>query len=192
MAIVLSSAEHSFREPKRKNRWILKFDSIPGADGSGSNSASEALSIDIVSASRPSISFDPYTVSRLNEKFHFAGSPTWDPISCSFYDYDKGKMSAGQVIYQWATMIYNPLTGGQGYAIHYKVNGTLVLLGPAGAIIEIWDIFGAFPENVSWQDLSYEGSDGAMVEFSLRFDYAISQIDSSDGSIPKPLQVTAS
>ncbi len=180
MPIVLSSAEHSFREPKRKNRWILKFDNVPLAD----NTASEALAIDIMSASRPSVNFEDFTVNRLNEQFHFAGRPSWDPISCSFYDYDKGKSSAAQILYAWFTSIYNPLTGGQGYAVTYKTNATLVLLGPDGTIIEVWDLFGAFPESVNWNDLNYGGSEGAQVDMSLRFDYAVMQIDSGTGGIP--------
>jgi len=58
------------------------------------------------------------------------------------------------------------------------------MLGPDGKIIEIWDLFGAFPESVNWQDLSYEGSDALQVEASLRFDYAVLQIDSGTGGIP--------
>lgn len=180
MPIVLSSAEHSFREPKRKNRWILKFDNVPLAGGT----ASDALAIDIVSASRPSISYEPYTVSRLNEQFHFAGRPTWETVSTVFYDYDKGKNSAAQILYAWSTSIYNPLTGGQGYAVTYKTNATLVMLGPDGTIIEVWDLFGAWPESVNFGDLSYEGSDGQQVEATIKFDYAVMQVDNGDGGIP--------
>jgi hypothetical protein len=182
MPIVLSSAEHSFREPKRKNRWILKFDSVPNA--ASSNDASEALAIDILTASRPSVSLDPIELHRLNERFWFASKPSWEPISCMFYDFDKGVKSAAQVLYSWFTAIYNPLTGGQGYAIVYKTNATLVMLGPDGKIIEVWDLFGAFPESVNFQDLNYEGSDAQQVEISLRYDYAVLQSDTGPGGIP--------
>jgi len=181
MAIVLSSAEHSFREPKRKNRWILKFDRVPNKG----NNATESLAIDILSASRPSVSLEPIEMHRLNEKFYFASKPSWEAISCLFYDYDKGTNSASQILYHWFTAIYNPLTGGQGYAIVYKTNATLVMLGPDGKIIEIWDLFGSFPENINWQDLSYEGTEALQVEMTLRFDYAVLQADSGQGGIPQ-------
>ena len=179
MAIVLSSAEHSFREPKRKNRWILKFDRVPNTDG-----GSEPLAIDIVSANRPSISVDPIEVNRLNERFWFAGKPNWETLTTVFYDFDKGGSSAGQILYSWLTAIYNPLTGGQGYAITYKTNATLVMLGPDGKIIEVWDLFGCFPENITWQDLTYEGSDAQQVEATMRYDYAVLQTDTGPGGIP--------
>lgn len=180
MAIVLSSAEHSFREPKRKNRWILKFDRVPNkADGS------EPLAIDILSANRPSVSTEAQEVHRLNEKYYFASKPTWEPIDCLFYDYDKGSNSASQIMYHWFTAIYNPLTGGQGYAIVYKTNATLVVLGPDGKIIEIWDLFGAFPESVNWQELSYEATEPLQVQASIRYDYAVLQADSGSGGIPQ-------
>lgn len=180
MAIVLSSAEHSFREPKRKNRWILKFDRVPNkADGT------EPLAIDILSASRPSVSTEEQEISRLNERFYFAGKPQWEPIECTFYDYDKGSNSAAQILYHWFTAIYNPLTGGQGYAIVYKTNATLVILGPDGKIIEIWDLFGMFPTNVNFNELSYDGSDVMQVNASFRYDYAVLQADSGAGGIPQ-------
>lgn len=181
MPVVLSSAEHSFREPKRKNRWILKFDNVPLAN----SNATEALAIDIMQASRPSVSFDPIEVHRLNERFWFASKPNFEPINCLFYDFDKGKNSAAQILYAWSTSIYNPLTGGMGYAVTYKTNATLVMLGPDGTIIEVWDLFGAFPENVNYQDLTYEGTDAQQVEASIRFDYPIMQVDNSDGGIPQ-------
>lgn len=181
MPIVLSSAEHSFREPKRKNRWILKFDSVPN---SSATNASESLAIDILNANRPSVSVDPIDLHRLNEKFYFASKPTWEPVNCIFYDYDKGKDSATQILYSWFTTIYNPLTGGQGYAVVYKTNATLVMLGPDGKIIEVWDLFGAFPEQINWQDLSYEGTDAQQVEATIRYDYAVLQADTSGGGIP--------
>jgi hypothetical protein len=121
---------------------------------------------------------------RLNERFFFASKPSWEAMNCVFYDYDKGTNSASQILYHWFTAIYNPLTGGMGYAIVYKTNATLVMLGPDGKIIEIWDIFGMFPESFNWQDLSYEGSDVLQVECSLRYDYAIMQADSGNGGIP--------
>jgi hypothetical protein len=179
MAIVLSSAEHSFREPKRKNRWILKFDRVPNhANGT------EPLAIDILSASRPSVEVEQTEMQRLNERFYFAGKPTWQPIACNFYDYDKGKDSATQILYSWFTAIYNPLTGGQGYAIVYKTNATLVMLGPDGKIIEIWDLFGCFPASVNFNEVSYEGSDALQVAVSLRIDYAVLQADTGSGGIP--------
>lgn len=180
MAIVLSSAEHSFREPKRKNRFILKFDRVPNKDG-----GSEPLAIDILSASRPSVSTEAQEIHRLNERFYFAAKPAWEPVSCIFYDYDKGGDSASQILYHWFTAIYNPLTGGQGYAIVYKTNATLVILGPDGKIIEIWDLFGAFPESINWNDLNYEASEPMQVETSIRFDYAVLQADSGQGGIPQ-------
>lgn len=181
MPIVLSSAEHSFREPKRKNRWILKFDSVPNANNPD---AAEALAIDIVNANRPSVSTDPIEMHRLNERFWFASKPNWEPITCMFYDYDKGVKSATQIMYSWFTAIYNPLTGGQGYAVVYKTNATLVMLGPDGKIIEVWDLFGAFPESVNWNDLTYEGTEAQQVEATVRYDYAVLQADQSAGGIP--------
>ena len=53
-----------------------------------------------------------------------------------------------------------------------------------GKIIEVWDLFGCFPESVDWQELSYDGADAAQVAVTLRFDYAVLQTDTGVGGIP--------
>jgi len=171
MAIVLSTAEQSIKEPKRQNRFILKFDSIPAAD----SSAPENLALDILSASRPSLNFNFDTISRLNEQFKFAANPTWEDITCTFYDFDRGANSASQILWKWARAIYDPVTGAMGAAIQYKTNATLVILSPDGSIAETWDLFGCFPSSLSFNEVTYGGADALQVEMTLSFDYAILQ-----------------
>lgn len=177
MPIVLSTAEQSIKEPKRQNRFILKFDAVP--DGN-----QDELALALLSAARPNISFNSTTVQRMNEQFHFAGNPTWEPIACVFYDFDKGTYSASQILWKWARTVYDPVTGAMGFASQYKTNATLVILSPDGSIAETWDLFGCYPDSVSFNDVTYGGNEGLQVNLSLRFDYAIMQEVDHDGNVP--------
>jgi len=177
MPIVLSTAEQSIKEPKRQNRFILKFDSVPGGDP-------EALALDLLSASRPSISFNSTVINRLNEQFKFAANPTWDQIACVFYDYDKGKDSSAQILWNWARSVYDPVTGAMGFAVQYKTNATLVILSPDGSIAETWDLFGCYPDNVTYNEVTYGGYEALQANMTLNFDYAILQEDTTQGNIP--------
>ncbi len=170
MAIVLSTAEQSIKEPKRQNRFILKFDEVPGDAASA-----EYLALDLLSAGRPAVSFNSTTISRLNEQFKFAGNPTWEAIACVFYDYDKGSQSSAQIMWQWARTVYDPVTGAMGFARSYKTNATLVILSPDGSIAETWDLFGCYPDTVTFNEVNYGGNEALQVNMSLNFDYAIMQ-----------------
>lgn len=178
MAIVLSTAEQSIKEPKRQNRFILRFDAIPGG-------GEEPLALDILSASRPSLNLNMGTIMRLNEQFKFAQNPTWAEISCTFYDYDTGAESSTQILWRWARSIYDPVTGAMGFATQYKTNATLVILSPDGSIAETWDLFGAFPSEVNFNEVTYGGYEALQVSMTLSFDYAILQEDTSQGNIPQ-------
>lgn len=177
MPIVLSSAEQSIREPKRQNRYILKFDSVPGG-------GEESLALDILSASRPTLNFSSTTIQRMNEEFKFAGRPTWTEISCVFYDFDKGQDSSAQILWKWARSVYDPVTGAMGFATQYKTNATLVILSPDGSIAETWDLFGAYPDAVTFGEVTYGGNDALQVTMTLNYDYAIMQEVSHSGNIP--------
>lgn len=193
MAISLSSAISGKREPKRANRWVLKFESIPYNTNAGvvttaqlSNGAAdtaESLAIDLVSASRPTLNMNMSEIARLNEKWKFASNPTWEPITVTFYDFDSGQGSASQIIWRWMQTVYDVLNGTMGYAATYKVDASLILLGPGQTssakasstnieIIEAWDLFGCFPNNMTTGELNYESTDALRVSCEIQYDYA--------------------
>lgn len=208
MAISLSNAVSGKREPKRSNRWVLKFETIPhiistalpsdNDISNGGSDAAESLAIDLLSASRPTLQTNMQEISRLNEKWKFAQNPTWEPIPVSFYDFDSGTSSATQILWRWAQTIYDVLNGTMGYAAVYKVDASLILLGPGQTIssatnhesttdieiIEAWDLFGCFPNNLSTGDLSYESTDPLRVTVEIVYDYANLHTSSDTGSIP--------
>ena len=192
MPISISSAISGKREPKRSNRWVLKFETVPypatlalgSADFSnGATDMSESLAIDLLSASRPSVSHNMAEIARLNEKWKFAVNPTWDPITVTFYDFDSGKGSTAQIMWRWAQTVYDVLNGTMGYAATYKVDASPILLGPGQTstskaattdieIIEAWDIFGMWPNTVQGGELSYEATDALRITCEFQFDYA--------------------
>lgn len=190
MSISLSHSISGKREPKRQNRWVLKFENVPYFSGdnidtysNGAVNMSESLAFDLVSASRPTLNYNSAELSRMNEKWKFAQNPTWEPISVVFYDFDSGKSSASQIMWRWMKVIYDVLNGTMGYAASYKVDASLILLGPgqtseAGVasteieIIEAWDLFGMFPNQMNNGDLSYESTDALRVTVEFNYDFA--------------------
>ncbi len=94
MPIVISTSDSAKLEPKRKNRFIVSFDAVPG--GGNAN----ALAFACFKGAKPQVTFGDTELSRVNEKWKFAGKPTWNDISFSFYDYitSNGRDSAFSIL----------------------------------------------------------------------------------------------
>jgi hypothetical protein len=179
MALKISDPRSFKLEPLKKNRWVFEFAAIPGND----SYQADALAFVAHTCNAPTLTFADVTTGRLNEQFKYAGNPTWNNITCSFYDFirnsnDTSELSAGDILYNWSTMIYNPFTGQMGYKTQYATSATLSQLDPAGNVIRAWNIFGIFPTNINFGDgFDYNSSDISEVTAEFKYDLAIKITD---------------
>jgi hypothetical protein len=182
MALFLSSSQSSVLEPIRKNRWIMQFTRVPG---NLNDNGPTKLAFTAYSSSQPTLTTSEQTTNRLNERFYTAGRPEWNPITVEFYDYIDGVDSAGHILWEWATSIYNPVTGQMFFKSQYTTSATLALLDPAGGVIRVWNLFYCFPTEVNWGDgLSADSDDINSVSVNFRYDYAVkgTDVDTSPGA----------
>lgn len=174
MPLVLSDSRTPEMESLRKNRWLMQFAAIPGSAGD----SNENLSFVAVSAVAPSISFEQKEYFRLNERFYTAGRPSWNEIPMTFYDFISGPQSAAQILYNWSTKIYNPLTGAMAFKKEYTTTGTLAMLDPAGNPVRVWNLYYLWPFTVNFgEGLEASSDDINTISVSFRYDFAIKQAD---------------
>ena len=147
-------------EPKKKNRFILRFDSSLGIN-----------EWYVESTSRPQVTINSVEVPFLNTSTYVAGRFTWNTINVTFRD--PIGPSAAQALMEWVRLHAESVTGRMGYAAGYKKKVDLFMLDPTGAIVENWELRGTFLTNVNFGDLDYSGDDLADVSATLRFDRAI-------------------
>lgn len=146
-------------EPKRKFRWILQIDGLDA--------------FVMKTAARPQATFEETVIDYINAKRYVAGKMAWNPINVTMHD--PVAPSAAQKIMNWLRRNYEPLTGRMGYATLYKQNLALKVLDPQGTVVELWDLTGAWPQDINWGDLDYASSDDVEISFTLRFDNATLQ-----------------
>ena len=173
MALALSSTKSSTLEPMRKNRWVMQFTDTPGT-GSG---IPEDLAFAAHTAARPTITYNVIEYQRLNERFYYAGKPTWSELPMTFFDFIQGPGSVSQILWDWSNTVYNPITGAMGFKNDYKTSGTLAMLDPAGGIVQVWNLFYIWPFTVNWGDLSADDDALAEVSVTFRYDYAVKATD---------------
>jgi len=180
MAIRISDSRSFKLQPLVKNNYVFQFSAIPG-----NSNQQEALAFVAKSCNAPQVTYGDLNVDRMNEQYKFAGKPQWNTINCTFYDFIRNgadgqqELSAGDILYNWSCMIYNPLTGQMGYKTQYATSATLAQLDPAGNIIRAWNMFGIFPAEINFGDgLDYSSGEQCLITANFKYDLAIKVQDS--------------
>ena len=147
-------------EPKRQNRFILRFPSSLGIN--------EWF---VESAARPHITIKDVEIPFLNTSTYVAGRFTWGTINVKFRD--PIGPSAAQALMEWVRLHAESVTGRMGYAAGYKKNVDLEMLDPTGVVVEKWILEGTFLTDVSFGDLGYSNDGLVQISASLRMDRCI-------------------
>jgi hypothetical protein len=147
-------------EPKRQNRFILRFPSDLGIN--------EWF---VESVGRPHVKINSVPIPFLNTETYVAGRFTWDPIQVKFRD--PIGPSATQALMEWVRLHAESVTGRMGYAVGYKRDVFLEMLDPTGVVVEKWQLVNTFLTDVGFGDLNY-GQDGLVgISATLRPDRCI-------------------
>jgi len=147
-------------EPKRKNRFILRFPSSLGIN-----------EWYVTSAARPSAKINPTEIPFLNTSTYVAGRFVWNELKVTFKD--PIGPSASQALMEWFRLHAESVTGRMGYAAGYKKDVELEMLDPTGVVVEKWILQGTFLTDLNFGDLDYSRDDLATIDASLRMDRCI-------------------
>tara|TARA_R110001632_G_scaffold38073_2_gene95943 strand:+ start:3372 stop:3860 length:489 start_codon:yes stop_codon:yes gene_type:complete len=147
-------------EPKRQNRFVLRFPSSLGIN--------EWF---VESTSRPKITIAPTEIQFLNTSTYVAGRFNWEPLNVTFRD--PIGPSASQALMEWVRLCAESVTGRMGYAAGYKKNVDLELLDPTGVVVEKWILEGTFLTSVDFGSLDYKTDAIATITASMRMDRCV-------------------
>ena len=147
-------------EPKRQNRFIMRFPSSLGIN--------EWF---VESTSRPKIKINSVPIPFLNTETYVAGRFNWEEISVTFRD--PIGPSASQALMEWVRLHAESVTGRMGYAAGYKKDIDLEMLDPTGVAVEKWILQGVFLTSVDFDSLSYSEDNLITVKATLRPDRCI-------------------
>ena len=147
-------------EPKRVNRFILRFPSSLGIN-----------EWYVASAARPSAKINSVAIPFINTSTYVAGRFEWNEIPVKFRD--PIGPSAAQAVMEWIRLCAESVTGRMGYAAGYKKNVDLEMLDPTGVVVEKWILEGCFLTSANFGTLGYSADALATIDVSLRMDRCI-------------------
>jgi len=157
-------------QPKLKNRWRVIFANM----GRGTNS--QPLSMQAVTVTRPSVSFEEVQLDRYMSRAWVAGKYTYEPMQIAFEDDVTG--TASNVIQQqmqsqqWLIGAEGPFLAGAGEGSLYKFVTYLDMLDGNQQVIEEWTVEGCWIQAADYTDLDYAASDKVMINLTIRYDNA--------------------
>lgn len=158
-------------QPKLKNRWRVTF------AGVGSNGNARDLSMQMVTAARPSLDFDEVVVNRYNSTAYLPGKHKWAELSISCED-DIKSLAAQFIRKQLARQ--QELIGGTNNGLQaaaaegslFKFGMHIDMLDGGKVVLERWSVSGVWIKSVNWTELDYGASDQVKIDMTLRFDHA--------------------
>ena len=147
-------------EPKRVNRFILRFPSSLGIN-----------EWYVSSAARPSAKINSVAIPFINTSTYVAGRFEWNELRVTFKD--PIGPSASQALMEWFRLHAESVTGRMGYAAGYKKDIEIEMLDPTGVVVEKWILQGTFITNLNFGDLDYSRDELATITCGLRMDRCI-------------------
>ena len=135
------------------------------------------LTKQVIDITRPNLTFDNVTLDVYNSKVYVAGKHTWDPITITLRDDVNNSVTklVGEQI-QKQFDFFEQASAASG--IDYKFTARIEMLdGGNGAsapnVLETWELYGAYVENVNYNTLAYNVSEPATITMSMQYDNAI-------------------
>ena len=163
-------------EPQRKSNYSIVIHGLDGADD---------LVLSIKATSVPEMKMNVGKIKYFNETMKYAASVTeFADQTIVFNDYiDRNTLD---ILAAWYRKVWNPGTGGIGWATDYKLTADIYLLPPSmpgggvGAVTatpygnRVWNLFGVWPSGLKSEQMDHEDDGGKpnLLTMTLQVDRA--------------------
>lgn len=166
-----SASNQGLLMPKLKYRFRVSFENL------GVSTPRTELTKQVMTFTRPSVSFDDITIDLYNSKLRLAGKHTWEDITVELRDDASGQVAklVGEQLQKQLDFVE---MSSAASGIDYKfITRCEILDGGNGAneptVLETWELYGCYLTSVNYQDLTYADSQPVTIQLTLRFDNAL-------------------
>ena len=152
-------------EPQRQTNYQLTIFELPGA-------GTEAIMLSLVNFSLPTVSNEVINIKHGNTDVKFAGTTQWQGSDqLTVVDYITTDIQ--KIVSDWRELVYRPATDEIGWAVEYKKEGEVSLVGPDGTNERVWKYEGIWPSQVNYGEVNHESTtDVVRVEIQIQYDRA--------------------
>jgi hypothetical protein len=165
-------------QPRQKNRFRLTFANMGGGVDS------QPVSMQVVQASRPKITYEKIELHRYTGKAMIAGKYSFDPMNIVLQDDVRGTattvLQAQQQKQQWLIGAEGQWLGAAGEASLFKFVAYLDMLDGKQQVTETWTMEGCWLEAVDYGEMTYDSADPVTITLTMSFDMARQSIGGYD------------
>lgn len=166
-----SASNQGLLMPKLKYRFRVSFENL------GVSTPRTELTKQVMTFTRPSVSFEDITIDLYNSKLRLAGKHTWEDVTVELRDDASGQVAklVGEQLQKQLDFVE---MSSAASGIDYKfITRCEILDGGNGAneptVLETWELYGCYLTSVNYQDLTYADSQPVTIQLTLRFDNAL-------------------
>ena len=156
--------------PKLKYRFRVFFENM------GVSKPTTELTKQVVSVTRPNLTFEEIALPVYNSTLKLAGRHSWADITCSVRDDASGEVTrlvGEQLQKQMDFLEMASAASGIDYKFTTKIE---ILDGGNGAfdavVLETWELYGCYLKGANYGDLNYSSNEAVTVEMSIAYDNA--------------------
>lgn len=137
------------------------------------NGSTLAVTQNVISVTRPSMTHDEIVVDAYNSKAYLAGKHTWDPLTLTLRDDINGTVTR-HVASQLQKQLQHGLQSAAVAGRDYKFGMVVEQLDGSqpGVVLESWSLNGCFIQNVNYGENNYATSDVMSITLQIRYDNA--------------------
>lgn len=166
-----SATSQGLLMPKLKYRFRVVLENF------GVTSPKSELTKQVVSVTRPNVTFEPITLDVYNSKVNLAGRHSWADMSLIVRDDAQGQVSRliGEQL-QRQLDFYEQASASAGTS--YKFVSRIEMLdGGNGAfvpnILETWEVYGCFLAGVDYGNMAYSENAASEITMTIKYDNAL-------------------
>jgi len=166
-----SSSVQGLLMPKLKYRFRVSFENM------GVSKPTTELTKQVVSVTRPNLTFEEIALPVYNSTLKLAGKHAWADITCSVRDDASGSVArliGEQLQKQMDFLEMSSAASGIDYKFLTKIE---ILDGGNGAntpvVLETWELYGCYLKGANYGDLNYGSNEAVTVEMSIAYDNAV-------------------
>jgi hypothetical protein len=167
-----SSSTQGLLMPKLKYRFRVSFQNF----GTGKEPSVVEMTKQVMSFTRPNLSFEEIPIPIYNSTVKLAGKYTWNDVTCEVRDDASGNVGKliGQQL-QKQMDFFEMASAGSG--IDYKFTTVVQILdggngGTGPTVLETWELYGCYLKSADYGALNYGESAPATVNLTIAYDNA--------------------
>lgn len=143
------------------------------------NTNTGPLTRQVIDVGKPQINFENIVLDIYNSKVNIAGKHSWEPVTINLREDITGevqKLVGQQLQKQFDFYEQSQAASGASYKFQTKIevldggNGTEF---ESASILETFELYGCYIENVNYNTLNYATSDAVTISLTIRYDNAI-------------------